>query len=204
MRDRAEEAPPETIRERASGSSRRSRREASSRRAVGSRVETAAKRRHGDDARSAEPHSVCEPPVGGDDAKRRRIGVVHHDPHDLVIGGVPASEGGEPHGHAAASAGANVLRSSIEDDVHPLPGRRGVALEFRDQPTNGAVGIPPPSIRPRSDDVHSVDEPARTVPGIQNGRTRRSSPEPRTAVPIARISRRNTASAVSPRTSFDG
>jgi hypothetical protein len=59
----------------------------------------------------------------------------------------------------------DVGRAAVEHGRDRLAGGGGVPVELADQPADGPVGVVPPAVGPRPDQVHAVDQPAWPVAG---------------------------------------
>lgn len=58
----------------------------------------------------------------------------------------------------------------LEDHGHSLAVRRCPLLELSDQPYSGALPVLPPTVWPRADDIHRVDDPLHNADGTDEQR----------------------------------
>ena len=122
------------------------------------RLDAAAKRVSAFDAGACGPRLIGEPAVGGDHPDAARVGLGAQDPHDLIVGGVALGPRGVRHDdHGRPDRGR---RRPLEHDGHVLAIAGGPALERVDELEHGRVAVLPPGVRPGSDHVHAVDNPA--------------------------------------------
>src|SRR5215213_10969751 len=108
---------------------------------------------------AADP--LDQPPVRGHDPDPGGIGVAGDHGDDLVVGGVAAPPGGEGDLDRSVPARFDVGRAAVEYGRDVVAGGGGVPVELADQPPDGPVGVVPPAVGPRPDQVHAVDQPAR-------------------------------------------
>lgn len=115
-------------------------------------------RRH--DTRTSLLYSSGQGPIRGHDREGRGLPVVGNEFGDVVIGGVSAASRREGHGDRTVDTGRHVPRLPVEHDREVVARSLGEPVELMDQSLDGGVGVVPPPVGARPDDVHAVDEPA--------------------------------------------